>query len=532
MYQLNIKEFMKLKSASCAPHRFWLRLWVDSLHVGTHVHWAACPLSVPTLAYFWKFILRQPTRFTGRQKTALKAMARRRQNHMFAGQMPEFSQPDTVWNDFFDLQRSSQEELRKTAVEWHLNDLHRESNLRLITAMQASLISLLGLRELSTDQLFRGVSKIVLDADNHRASSVDANLVSLLEFYRDLPAREFISYTKLRIFDGVKVPTSIKRRWSEVRAPTLDSVHEAGTHRVLLGPDLDPYVVTRICAAGGVAERHRREGKVLYALRLQEHPQLRVYHFPPRSYFRVDEPGAPEKYHDVDFKRLEIKLAERGDEAGALLVERAMEELIDDPEESLRNLMVGAEVRWRRSNEMRHTDDILRDAYRWGLRRKIGEDFALFLKRAQGIGRDPRFSRRSVLGVLADWNWKQEKDFALLHGRLSEVCAGDDDELTPLRLGELVNWYSEVGVNASYLYDRCNTWYEIADLIALARGVRNSATHSRSDDYELYGAKLYLAKVVIEAFGAAWVRDRLQPSHASPTFVREAAREREALLMS
>ncbi len=112
------------------------------------------------------------------------------------------------------------------------------------------------------------------------------------------------------------------------------------------------------------------------------------------------------------------------------------------------------------------------------------------------------------------WDWETEKDFARLLDALSRLSE-PDDHLVLYRLREITYWYTDADRGRNELFGLVNTWREIDDLLAVIRGIRNSATHFDRADDELYGLMVYFAKVLFEAFTAAWVRDSLE-TKASP----------------
>jgi hypothetical protein len=507
MYALNLAEYARWRELSTPAYRFWLRNWIDSLHMGTRVHWAMSPISVPTLALLWAFFSRQAPQYTKRQRVALKAMARRRQAPAFySGDMPEFTADEACWSDFFARQRDTRDTIRRDVVEWHLTHLRDSTDHSLIHAAMTILSSCLVVEGFSTDRLFRGICKGALDAQRLRTTSVDENLVFALESYRAPVAQEYIAYTKLVPIMPGPFSRTFRHKWSNLTFGTVDEVPTTAGLAVLIGDDLDLFIVTRR-ASHSIADLHRREAHKVLALRLQRHPELSVFVLPPRSHFRLAIPGSAEKYHDVSFRRAELDIQERGDDSGAILFRKATQDLFDEPEESIRNLMVAAELRWRRHTRG-ETDDVLANAYRWSLRTKLGQDFSAHLARVRSLGRDARVPRGSVLRAMADWPWEAGQGFATLLDTLSTLRE-PDDHLILYRLRELMHWYpGDLGRNE--LFGLRNTRREINDLLILSRGVRNSATHFERSSDQLHGVMLYLARVVFEAFAAAWTRDSVE----------------------
>jgi hypothetical protein len=115
---------------------------------------------------------------------------------------------------------------------------------------------------------------------------------------------------------------------------------------------------------------------------------------------------------------------------------------------------------------------------------------------------------------MAYWDWEKEQNFPRLLNRLAKLEA-PDDQLVLCRLRELTEWYVDKPHPGSELSGLANTFREINDLLAITRGVRNSVTHFESADQALYGIMLHLAKILFEAFAAAWRRDSVVPG-ASP----------------
>jgi hypothetical protein len=422
--------------------------------------------------------------------------------------MPRFEDDDSLWTKFFAAQVQARHDIRHQVVDWHLAHLREAEEFASIYSAMVSLFSCLVIEGFTTDHLFRAICKGTLDPQNLRGTSVEYNLQYVLESYRDPQAAEYIAYTKLVPIAPGPFSKTLRRKWANQKFQNLDEVVNAGTTAVLIGDELDPFIVTRRVVVSGVGELHRREAQNVYALRLQRHPELSVFVMPARSNFRLVVPGSPEKYHDVSFRRTELAITERGDDSGAILFEKATRDLFDAPEEAIRSLMVGAELRWRRPARQ-ETDEVLANAYRWSLRTRLSQDFSSYLGRVRGLGKDASVPADSVLRAMATWDWETEKDFARLLDALSRLSE-PDDHLVLYRLREITYWYTDADRGRNELFGLVNTWREIDDLLAVIRGIRNSATHFERADDELYGLMLYFAKVLFEAFTAAWVRDSLE----------------------
>jgi hypothetical protein len=506
MYAVNVEEHSRWRSITNRAQRLWVRTWIDSVHVGTHIHWQLSPLSILGLAHLWEYMNRQQPHHTRRQRSSIKAMARRRQTEPgYLGSMPHFDDHDSAWDAFFNQQIVAHDEIRQRLVQWHLTALSECKDIPLLHRHLNALFGALVLSGPTNDQLFRAVCKGVLDPQNLGGQTPSENLRDWLESYLNPRSTEFLAYTKAVPITPDPISRRLRLKWSSVKLPNLDAFSSARTLPTLVGGDLEPYIVTRRAVLGGIAELHRREARRVYALRIQKFPGLSVFVLAPRSYFRPIAPEASEKYHDINFKRTEVSIDASGDEEGAILFQKAAQELFDSPEEAIRNLLVGAELRWRQGT-IRQTDQLLANAYRWRLRSRLSEDFANYLSRVRAIGKDPRVPEMSALSRMAEWDWEAEKDFLLLLKRLA-YSSHIDDELLLFRLRELTDWYSTKARPENELMGLANTWREIDDLLTIIRGVRNSATHFAAADETLYGAMLYLAKVLFEAFAAAWVRD-------------------------
>ena len=515
MYAFNLQEYAKWRQISSPAYRFWTRAWVDALHVGTHVHWNLTPLSVLSLAFLWEFISRQSSGFTKGQRVAIKAMARRRQTPQFyLGTMPRFEDEESLWIKFFEQQLQAKEKIRHQIVDWHLAHLRECNDLASIHAAMVALFSCLLIEGFTTDHLFRTICKSVLDPQNLRETSVEYNLEYALESYRDPQPAEYIAYTKLVPVVPGPFSNTLRNKWSHQKFKNVDEIPNVGTTPVLIGDNRDLFIVTRRTVIGGIGELHRREAQNIYALCLQRHPELSVFVMPARSNFRLVAPDSPEKYHDVSFRRTELALTASGDDSGAILFERATRDFFDAPEEAIRNLMVGAELRWPRPTR-RETDEVLANSYRWNLRTGLSQDFSSYLARVKKLGKNSAVPAGSVLKEIAMWDWRTSDDFPRLFNTLSRIDELDD-KLFMCRMREINYWHLEAGSGPNELFGLVNTRREIDDLLALIRGVRNSATHFEHADHELYGVMLYLAKVLFEAFTAAWVRDSFETEVSPP----------------
>jgi hypothetical protein len=218
------------------------------------------------------------------------------------------------------------------------------------------------------------------------------------------------------------------------------------------------------------------------------------------------EPGASENYSDVSFKRIETAIDKiPADDSGAVMFYKASRDLFDSPESAIRDLMVAAELRWRGSS-LKGTDNVLASAYRSALRGRLSEDFANYLARVRSVGSAADLPEDCSYRQLSQWDWPAEKHYtALLQYLTSRPCF--DDPLTMYRLRELTSWYPAKSSSGNDLAGLAQSHHETGDLLTLARGVRNSATHFAEAGDELYGVMLYLARVLVEAFTACLTRD-------------------------
>src|SRR5207253_6583724 len=164
MYAVNVEEFGRWSSMKNRAYRFWVRAWIDSLHVGTHIHWQLSPLSVLGLAFMWQFFANQESHYTRGQRTSIKAMSRRRlKDPGFFPPMPSFDDDDCVWDSFFSRQISSMEQIREELIDWHLTKLESCIDMETLYSNMTSLFSSLLLAGFTNDQLFRKVCKGILD---------------------------------------------------------------------------------------------------------------------------------------------------------------------------------------------------------------------------------------------------------------------------------------------------------------------------------------------------------------------------------
>ncbi len=441
MYAVNLEELRRWLSIKNRAFRFWTREWIDSLHVGTHIHWQLSPLSVLNLAFLWQFIERQESRYTARQRVSLKAMARRRHNGPgFVTSMPAFEDKETAWSAFFSRQIAAKDQIHAALVDWHLTKLAGCTNMVALCGPMSNLFASLLLKGFTTDQLFRAVCKTVLDPLGMRETSVEQNLLALFSSFANPPATEFFAYTKLVRVSTDQVSKTLLRKWSKRTLSSVEKFDSIETQAVLIGDSLDPYIITRRRVIGGIGELHRREAHNVYSLRVRQHPELSLFRLPARSYFKGTALGAEEQYYDVNFKRTAPSLVSSGDDAGAVLFQKATNELFDAPEDAIRNLIVATDIRWRRPS-VRDTDCVLADAYRWSLRTRLGEDLANYLARVRSMNKDLPIPAGCVITQIGAWNWEKRKGFSSLEAQLEEM-QDPDDELVLFRLREINHWYS------------------------------------------------------------------------------------------
>ena len=77
MYALDADKYTKLLGFE-SPLRRWIRLWLDGLHVGTHIHWRLSPFSVLGLAKTWRYLSSLDADKRRPQEKAIARMAHRR----------------------------------------------------------------------------------------------------------------------------------------------------------------------------------------------------------------------------------------------------------------------------------------------------------------------------------------------------------------------------------------------------------------------------------------------------------------------
>ena len=518
MYAINLREFKRWSAIPNPAVRFWIRSWIDSLNVSTPVHWQQSPLGLIGLSHLWFYTIRQRNKYTARQRNSLKAMSLRRHDEPLAvGTMPSFDDDDAAWCRYFGLQIDNFDNAKSSIIDWHLNELPSCEDPSTICSHQNVLYSLLILSGMTSDQLFSAVCKGVLDPEQRRETSPSENLQNWLQQMAVATDVELMAYTKLVYIgpEGPNMPSNaLKRKWSHIHVDSITDFHGYGTQFVVVGDELQPYVVTRCPARGGMGELHRREARRAYALKLQKKPELPVFTMSSRSDCMDPAPVPTVRpfYCDASFGRARFSFYGKGDTDGAILYAKAAQDLFDDPEEAIRNLMVGAELRWRRRTTA-ETDAVLANAYRFALRTRLAGDASDYLQRVRKLGGDPSVPANSSYRKIAEWNRHGDPVFANLLATL-EAIESIDDELIIYRLRELAHWYPIRSARPNELFGDRHTWREVANVIALSRGIRNSSTHFKPADTGLYGVLLYIARVLFEAFRAAWIRDSLTSSSA------------------
>src|SRR5258708_7483353 len=149
--------------------RLWLKIWIDGLHVGTHLHWLLSPFSVIGLANIWSSFPADD-RYSPQRKAICRMACRRRSSDLYLDGMPNADSGDPAWSAFFRQQLDERETLTSQLLDWHRDQLTSgvATPHAVLLSRSHELRAALALADYSTDDLFNMLKDTVLDIHQKR----------------------------------------------------------------------------------------------------------------------------------------------------------------------------------------------------------------------------------------------------------------------------------------------------------------------------------------------------------------------------
>lgn len=493
MYALNFTEHMAWSRLS-QPIRRWTRLWLDGNHDGTHIHWKLSPLSILGLSQLWLLLSGLDRRDP--QEEAIRRMAsRRRHRGSFLGCMPDWGASRHLWETFFSDQIEASADLPKDVLAWHRRYLDHASTStpshQELWVAQNELSAALILSGYSSDDLFNRVKDGVVDAAGRTPGTDAERLMLFLNYFLNPTPREYFVWTRV-IHDTSWESRTLQQRYSRVLlshpaelrgdGPTCLWIRQSNTQT--------PLIVTRLQGTHSLRERHRAGALALLEARMHSDHALGGLSLDAETTMTLTDNISKEWRYGR--KRFALPMLEKSlvpDDR--LMVGSAAQEIFDRPVEVIDQVFEFFEHRgyrefWR----------VVPPAYHSCLRRDLGKAIRDYRARLSGVFRNLKAEDLPAdVKLLIDLT-----DFADLEVALSSRSDCPDVVLVE-RLKEVVTWphfaASFPGEDKAF-----NSVHEIADLLTLARGLRNARTHSVPIPFSLHGFAVYLAMTTLYAYSS------------------------------
>jgi hypothetical protein len=243
--------------------RYWIRLWQDGLHSGTHPEWTFSPLDIPCLGRFWEVFRAVPGRpdWGRSQRRAIRTLVRRR---LLLADGKRFPPPpsdeDPGWGAFWrDVSRDRQE------LRTHLITVLRSAvcsgqqptpDYEQIKNETSLLVAELFQKGHSEYELFqRGAG--VLDPAARRSQPHVERVRGLLNFLELDSQRDFVVCTEILQLRQTPSKTTARR----LAPATLPTPQNSRAGSALVRIDDKAFAITRCFSSHDVSAclRHRFE---------------------------------------------------------------------------------------------------------------------------------------------------------------------------------------------------------------------------------------------------------------------------------
>ncbi len=489
MYALDAKKYTKLTEFEPLLRR-WIRLWLDGMHAGTHVHWRLSPFSVFGLAKTWRY-LSSLDHWQPQRKAIISMASRRSRKGIFCEKMPSVADEPEKWEQFFTKQLDDQPSIvaeaigahRKGVIDPTLTSISQTDFWIALNDLASALIA----EGYSTDDLFNRVMDGVIDEADIQGGTVTERLLGFLDYFGGPESREYIVWTTIHS----------DTRWSGVTAKRFSilqfehpwDLHGQGPVRVFLqreGTKI-PAIISRVQGTYSVKERHRLEALAALEQRMSSAAALGQLTLDASTDMVLSDhtDRKPWRYTRKPYA-LPMLSAHEG-----LRVAHAARELFDRPERVIDEV-------FRAFEHSGHAEfwETVPSAYHRLLRTDLGKAIHAYRARIGGVFKNHSVSDVPVAArIISDEVIGTHEQ---LLAKLRELDASGDEVLAE-RLDEVVCWrHFQRGLPLeSKVY---NSVHEFADLLRIAKGFRNALAHSSTVPLDMYAIAVYLATVMTYAF--------------------------------
>ncbi len=512
MFAPNLERYLRLQSFRPAV-RTWIRIWLDGLHDGTHVHWQLSPLSVLSLGGLWPF-LKPLTTWPYHLEAIISMASRRRALNRHFGTMPS-SKDESLWSTFFDAQPSHTDEMLRKITDWHrqwiVSGDTSPASLETLWLEMNELAAILMWRGYSTDDLFNRVKDGVIDPGESQGGTAEQRLDGFFDYFAKPEPRTYwvwtsvlsdtpLSRSQLSSFSHIRLddPWQLKEENADGEKEELGTKKgESGSNvaRVLLKRDerLTPIIISKLDGTAAVKERHRTEAlkelkslmkasKKLGKLSLSAETQMVLSNDVARKPWRYSR------------KRYALPmLGPHVPDTGVGSVGAVAQELFDSPGAVILEVFsefenLGTKEWWTTSRD-----------YHRCLRKDLGFSVQAFRKRIGGIFKKfPPADTPPAARVVGDV--EGIRDFSELATTIRAIAPTEEDALLR-RLDEITAWphFDPDFPPNRHAY---NTVHEISDLLSLARGFRNALTHKHPIPFHLHSIAVYLGAVLLQTYSS------------------------------
>lgn len=501
MYALDLTAYARWQEFPPTA-RYFVKLWIDGLHVGTHVHWALSPVSVDALTYLWDFFADPKGK---PQRAAIRYLAHLRRNPAFyAGLMPLPTASDTDWGAFFAQQKATLVARKNDVLVRAMDLLVRAQPSNSVSSADASALAhelraALAIAGWSTDDLFNRMMNYVVDPLGRSPLPPAQRLEAFLEYFRAPTDCSYIAWVP--VVAQSDWSASQRRAFSTLRLDAATSY--TGTRTVTAFVDGKPIIVGRVDGPHSVPERARRNALQLLRMKMGPGIGLGPISLGATTYLvlTTDLTRPPWKYPNK-VGELPLELFEGSFPTQALA--SSISALFDDPQGVIGAIFAefegGGHVppsaapipSWTQIAPMAN-------AYRWGLRTALGDALGAYVARLRALAH-----KAEALPPLAGVRYYRERNDTERGAVLAELerAAPDEDVLLLEHLREVVSWRPSVAPGIVPLPH--DTVREIACLLVLAKGFRNKLQHAGAGPVppELYGLMLYVAKTSLHAYAS------------------------------
>lgn len=468
--------------------RYWIRLWQDGFHSGSHPEWSFNPLTLTGLGLLWRLFVSQPGEPDwGRpQRHAIRILAARRAGFPDGKRFPcPTVEGDGPWNEYWSAVLAARTAFRDELFEQLLKvvvALTDPPNFSGISETTATLAAELLLEGYSDYELFVRAGG-VFDPKGKQTLPHIERAKGLIAHLQRKPTSEFVVWTDV-LRNGQMLSGTTSRRLArlELQGPEDwkggDGFARIGDGakaitRTLATHSITAFLDHRVSAWQRLRERATKYG--LTGLALAEESSVRQLSLPDRQPWKHTLPRTT-PFHYLPRPDSTIE-----SEAFAA----AIEAVNDDPEEVVR---------------------LLADAFE----RQLGTDWPRSAGRAYIGGLRAALARRLTTVVQETHDrWDGHSDAPTWLGRFSQDERLDFAKVAAAirESGQHADWllaqrFDSVGRNSTQYFTPA--W--ITGWLYLAKGIRNREVHAGSWPPTLRCVAAFLARVLLCVFVGSFPR--------------------------